>query len=60
MIGDTLHDAEVAAKLNCKCILVAAGHQSYERLMATGLTVIKSLNEIQNLETGNHSDTQDT
>ncbi|HPT15267.1 MAG TPA: HAD family hydrolase [Bacteroidales bacterium] len=46
MIGDTLHDAEVAARLQCKCILVAAGHQSFERLLKTGLKVIKSLDEI--------------
>lgn len=53
MIGDTLHDAEVAAQHNCQCILVAAGHQSYARLTATGLRVIKSLNELQPLFTEN-------
>lgn len=49
MIGDTLHDAEVAAELKCKCILVAAGHQSYNRLKSSGLTLIESLNEIKSL-----------
>ncbi|MBU1010858.1 MAG: HAD hydrolase-like protein [Bacteroidetes bacterium] len=32
LIGDTLHDLEVAAKLGCSCILLPSGHQSAERL----------------------------
>ena len=32
MIGDTDHDAEVAGAMGVDCILVAAGHQSRERL----------------------------
>jgi phosphoglycolate phosphatase len=47
LIGDTLHDAEVARELNCHCILVAAGHQSSERLLQTGFPVIRSLNELE-------------
>lgn len=46
LIGDTIHDSEVAAELNCKCILVATGHQSYRRLQNTGLPVINDLSEI--------------
>jgi phosphoglycolate phosphatase len=46
LIGDTLHDTEVAAELNCKCILVTTGHQSFSRLQKTGLPVIKNLSEI--------------
>jgi phosphoglycolate phosphatase len=46
LIGDTLHDSEVAAELGCKCILVATGHQSKERLTKTGLPVINNLSEI--------------
>lgn len=46
LIGDTLHDSEVAAELRCKCILVATGHQSYQRLQETGLPVINDLSEI--------------
>ena len=46
LIGDTLHDSEVAAELKCKCILVATGHQSYLRLQKTGLSVIYNLSEI--------------
>ncbi len=46
LIGDTLHDSEVATELQCKCILVATGHQSYDRLFQTGLPVIHNLSEI--------------
>ena len=43
MIGDTLHDAEVAAAIGAKCILVARGHQSRETLLTAGVPVADSL-----------------
>lgn len=46
LIGDTLHDSEVAAELESKCLLVATGHQSFQRLSNTGLQVINNLSEI--------------
>jgi phosphoglycolate phosphatase len=46
LIGDTLHDSEVAAELQCKCILVATGHQSFQKLSIAGLHVINNLSEI--------------
>jgi len=46
LIGDTIHDFEVATKLGVKCILIADGHQSTERLTQTGGIVIGSLNEL--------------
>lgn len=52
MIGDTIHDAEVAGQLHCRCILVAAGHQSRQRLAATGHTVVETLKEVIPLFTG--------
>lgn len=42
-IGDTLHDAEVARELGCECILVDGGHQTAERLRASGCTVTDNL-----------------
>ena len=48
-IGDTLHDHEVATALGTPCLLIASGHQSYERLNINGNDVVHSLNEI-NLE----------
>lgn len=44
MIGDTTHDFEVAQQLGIRCILVADGHQTPERLEKTGGIVIGSLN----------------
>ena len=47
LIGDTLHDAEVAGELGIHCILIADGHQSGKRLKSSGYPVIQSLNEIR-------------
>lgn len=46
MIGDTLHDAEVAKHIGCECILISHGHHSHEKLKTTGLPVIKHLREL--------------
>ena len=46
LIGDTLHDEEVASELSCSCVLVANGHQSKERLMVNGNVVVSSLKEL--------------
>ena len=43
-IGDTRHDAEVAAEIGVDCLLVPNGHQSESRLLQTGVRVIPSLN----------------
>ncbi len=42
LVGDTLYDAEVAKFLNIDILLVADGHQSYERLLASGHPTIPS------------------
>lgn len=49
MIGDTDHDFEVAAELSVKCILVADGHQSFERLKETGARVLPGLEHLLTL-----------
>lgn len=46
MIGDTLHDAEVAAAMGARCLLVTTGHQSRRRLEAVGCPVVDTLSEI--------------
>ncbi len=46
IIGDSLHDHEVAEDLNINCLLVACGHQSYARLVETGVKVLHSLDEV--------------
>ena len=43
MIGDTLHDADVARSLGCRCILVSGGHQSRTTLLTAGCPVTDSL-----------------
>jgi phosphoglycolate phosphatase len=49
LIGDTVHDFEVARELGCKCILIANGHQSKTILESTGAPVV---NEIIDLIAG--------
>ncbi len=45
MIGDTVHDAEVAEKIGADCILIARGHQSRKTLEETGCPVYDDLDE---------------
>lgn len=46
MIGDTIHDFEVAEKMGLNCILIADGHQSEERLKSTGSKLAESLRQL--------------
>ena len=46
MVGDTLHDAEVAEALGCGCVLYSGGHNDRRRLSATGLPVIDHMDEL--------------
>lgn len=45
LIGDSIHDFEVASELGIGCLLVANGHQSYNRLTTTGCQVVTCLKE---------------
>jgi phosphoglycolate phosphatase len=45
LIGDTVHDYEVAEALGVDCLLVARGHQSRERLRTCGVPVLGRLTE---------------
>ena len=56
LIGDSIHDAEVAEELGIACLLVAAGHQSYERLLTTGCEVVTGLHETLQYFKINHFD----
>jgi phosphoglycolate phosphatase len=49
LVGDTLHDWEVAAEIGVDCLLIAGGHQSPERLAAAGANVIEHLSEVRKL-----------
>lgn len=48
LIGDTLHDSEVAKALGIGCVLVSCGHQTAERLFVTGCKVVPSLMDAVN------------
>ena len=43
MIGDSLHDWEVAEALGWECILIDRGHQSRERLASSGKPVVSNI-----------------
>lgn len=47
MIGDTLHDLEVARSLGCDCILVSQGHQHHRRLEKGHDKVMSSLVQVK-------------
>ena len=49
LIGDTIHDYEVAKEINSDCILMSHGHQDEERLLKLGISVVKNFNELNNL-----------
>lgn len=46
LVGDTVHDFEVAQALGCRCVLVANGHQSHSRLSACGCALVGSVGEV--------------
>lgn len=51
LVGDTLHDYEVAKQMGIDCILTASGHQSRQRLESAGVPVFDSINDfVQHLE----------
>jgi len=43
IVGDTLHDVEVAHALGVSCVLIAQGHQSRIRLEQAGVPVFEDL-----------------
>ena len=46
LIGDTIHDYEVAMELGIKSILIARGHQSKDRLLECNVPVLDDISEI--------------
>jgi phosphoglycolate phosphatase len=49
LVGDTLHDFEVAEAIGTHCILMGHGHHTSERLAKTGAPVVHSLRELLQL-----------
>ena len=48
MIGDTVHDYDVAKEIGSDCILIAAGHQDFNTLSNAGAEVYNTLEEFKN------------
>ena len=46
LIGDTLHDHEVAQELGCKCLLVNGGHQAEHRLAGCACDIVSDLHDV--------------
>jgi phosphoglycolate phosphatase len=46
LIGDTVHDYEVAQAIGIDCRLVYSGHQDRERLESCGVKVVESFSEL--------------
>lgn len=49
LLGDTLHDADVAAAVGARCVLVARGHQGRDTLAKAGVPVADDLREAAKL-----------
>lgn len=49
MVGDTVHDFEVSEGIGCDCVLIARGHHSKERLLATGASVADNIDELKRM-----------
>jgi phosphoglycolate phosphatase len=49
LIGDTIHDFEVAQIIGVECILIYSGHQDRTRLMACGSKMIEDLADLSHM-----------
>ncbi|GMU96578.1 HAD family hydrolase [Ignavibacterium album] len=49
LVGDTLHDADVAKAMDVDCVLISNGHQSADKLKANGNLVLSDLSELKHL-----------
>jgi phosphoglycolate phosphatase len=48
LVGDTIHDRDVAAELGINVIIIANGHQDHERLNALTVPVFNDFNSFRN------------
>ena len=46
LIGDSLHDSEVASAINASCVLITSGHTSKERLLKSNNDVIDKFTDL--------------
>jgi phosphoglycolate phosphatase len=52
VVGDLVHDYEMAEKIGASCVLLSIGHQSEERLRGSGAQVVGSIEQILKILTG--------
>jgi len=60
LVGDTVHDYEVALGSGITCILIANGHQSYERLKTLNCLVLKEMKSLTKIFPSNLLITQNS
>ncbi|NWF89299.1 MAG: HAD family hydrolase [Ignavibacteriaceae bacterium] len=48
LVGDTVHDFEVAREIGADCVLIASGHQSKSKLVECKVKVYENLDEMMN------------
>lgn len=46
LIGDTVHDFEVANEISAGCVLIGDGHQSKEKLLKCGIKIYDNLEDL--------------
>ncbi len=49
VIGDLVHDAEMANKIGADCILLSSGHERPERLLSANAEIVDSLKELKTI-----------
>jgi phosphoglycolate phosphatase len=49
LIGDTIHDYEVAERIGAACILIYSGHQDVDRLATCGVRIIRYFSELSKI-----------
>lgn len=54
LIGDTIHDYEVAKEIDADCIIISHGHQDEERLLKLGVPVARDFRELNNILKGTY------
>jgi phosphoglycolate phosphatase len=52
MVGDTLHDLEVAEAMGIQCVLLSSGHQTRERLLRRHDLVVDNFHELKTFFAG--------
>ena len=47
MIGDTVHDSDVANAMKIYCLLIIHGHMGEEKLKSTGRQVFSNMGQVR-------------